>query len=245
MSGRLGISTIVYSKAFVSRTWSKRADMLDYEKKGFFQFLYVTACGYVESVICDYLHQILFFPLHEMQTKKLFPKRPITVNGQPAAVDTEPEQRAVQRLLERTVDEIGKAPLERLESLHQTIVGLTIRDFIGAGLHDDLKGLVSVRNVLAHGRMLYVDLDESFRADVRFEQHPLENAIKSLRQRGIFSSDHVSTLEPNEVMAFIYRDDTMVHFWNAAVDIAVLYFRAADEAKFVFGRAEKLEKLQA
>ena len=141
MPGRLGISTIVYSKAFVSGTWSKRADMLDYEKKGFFQFLYVTACGYVESVICDYLHQILFFPLHEMQTKKLFPKRPITVNGQPAAVDTKPQQRAVQRLLERTVDEIGKAPFERLESLHQTIAGLTIRDFIGAGLHDDLKGL--------------------------------------------------------------------------------------------------------
>ena len=46
-------------------------------------------------------------------------------------------------------------------------------------------------------------------------------------------------------MAFIYRDDAMVHFWNAAVDIAVLYFRAADEAKFVFDRAEKLEKLQA
>ncbi len=176
--GRLGISTLVYSKAFISKAWAVRASMEEYERRGFFQFLYVTACGHAESILCNYLKAVLFLPLLTIRSATQFPVRVHTVDGIEHVISTEPEHRALQRVLQSTIDDIDRAPLARLEKLHETIVGKTIHDIIGSNRYDDLRGLVSVRNLLAHGRELYVNINFSDQADLRvdlsFEQHPLD-----------------------------------------------------------------------
>lgn len=230
MPGRIGISSIVYSKAFISKAWAQRASMQEYELRGFFQFLYITACAHAEIVICDYLRSVLFLPINSINTTSKFPERKFVDNGTEFVLSTEPELRAVQRLLQRTVEELEKSSLERLEPLYRTIIGVTIRGTIGADLHDKLKGLVAVRNVLAHGRLLYINIDDSFIADASFEQHPFENAIKSLRQAAIFNEREAASLDANDLYSVIYRDEVLSHFWNASIDIGKYYRnRAAQE----------------
>src|SRR6266702_1463769 len=218
--GRLGISTLVYSKAFISKAWAVRASMEEYERRGFFQFLYVTACGHAESILCNYLKAVLFLPLLTIRSATQFPVRVHTVDGIEHVISTEPEHRALQRVLQSTIDDIDRAPLARLEKLHETIVGKTIHDIIGSNRYDDLRGLVSVRNLLAHGRELYVNINFSDQADLRvdlsFEQHPLENAIKSLRQANLIGREDKTRMTPDELMGAIYKDEVVVHFWNAS-----------------------------
>lgn len=225
MAGRLSINTVVYSKAFISKIWTNRAEFEEYERRGFFQFLYVTACGHIESIISDYLKAVLQWPILniEMMSDLGFPSREISIQGIKSSVSMEYEQQAVERILKKTIEDIDKAPFGQLESLHKTIAGCTLRDVVGGELHDHLRGLVSVRNLLAHGRQLYIEVDESFCANVEFEQHPLENAIKSLRQAGLFVTDQARNLQPDEVKSVIYQDEVIVHFWNASATIAEIY----------------------
>lgn len=232
MAGRLTISTVVYSKAFISKIWTNRAEFEKYERRGFFQFLYVTACGHMESIISDYLKSVLQYPLMSIKVMPDvgFPCRDIVRNDIRSSVSMEYEQQAVERILEKTMGDIDKAPFDKLESFHRTIAGCSIRDIVGVELYDHIKGLVSVRNLLAHGRQLYIEMDESFCADVGFEQHPLENAIKSLRQVGLFVEEQARSLQPDDVTGLIYDDDAVVHFWNASAIIAEIYSaRAAQE----------------
>ena len=120
----------------------------------FFQFLFITACGHAESVICDYLKSTLFHPLFDIRKATAFPQRKMEMDGAEFIVSTEPEQRVVQRILERTIEDIDRAPFDRIDTLHKLIVGSSIREVVGNSLFDNLRGLVSIRNLLAHGREL-------------------------------------------------------------------------------------------
>ena len=125
MPGKLGISSIVYAKAFIARSWVNRTSMEEYERRGFFNFLYITACGHAETIIADYLKSVLFIPTFDIMKTTDFAKRKVIDNGSESLVSTEPEQRAVQRILERTTAELERTPMDRIESLHATICGST------------------------------------------------------------------------------------------------------------------------
>lgn len=45
------ISTSLFSKSFLAKAWEARNELLDYEKRGFAQFVYLTICGHIESVL--------------------------------------------------------------------------------------------------------------------------------------------------------------------------------------------------
>jgi hypothetical protein len=233
MPGRIGISSIVYSKAFITKAWADRSLMQEYERRGFFQFLYITACGHAESIICDFLKSVLFLSIYHIERTSKFPDRKFIDNGTEFILSTEPQKRVVERLLRKTVEDLEKASLAGVESLHRTVIGASVRETIGPDLHDKLKGLVSVRNVLAHGRLLYVDIDDSNIADASFEQHPFENAIKSLRHANIFKDSEASSADPNDLYSVIYKDDVLLYFWNTSIDIGKYYRNRADQEKLV------------
>jgi hypothetical protein len=202
--------------------------MEDYERRGFFHFLYVTASGHAESIICDYLKSVLLLAKLPIHTGKAFQTRKLMVNGVEHLLSTEFEQRAIERLLDRTNDELERASFERIQSLHKTITGDSIQDIVGEELHDRFKGLLSVRNVVAHGRQLYVNFDDSLQADPSFEEHPLEHAMKNLKRSKLFPTD-ASAVDANDLYGLIYKDEVLLHFWNASVSIGEKYREMADK----------------
>ena len=245
MAGRSGINTVYYSRAFISKLWIDRAKFSDYERRGFYQFLYITACGHLESVIADYLKGVLRIPLFNSKPKNgsEYPIRSVIREGNTQPVSMEFEMRAIEGLIKKTVEDIEKSPFSKLESFHQTIVGKTLRNVVGNELHDALKGLVSVRNLFAHGRELYIDITDSLEADLSFEQHPIETAIKSLKQANLFTVND-DVLDANDIKSIIYRDDVVSHFWNASAKIAKIYMRRVEnEDLFMFGFNYAIEEL--
>jgi hypothetical protein len=119
MPGKVGISTLVYAKAFIDKAWGERASMLDYERKGFYQFLYVTACGYSESILCDYLKSIIFMARMNIVATNAISQRRTIEDGKEVLLNAEQEQMAVRRFLEKTMETLDKAPFERIEELHK------------------------------------------------------------------------------------------------------------------------------
>lgn len=55
------ISSGTYGKAFLAKAWEMREDLLDYERRRFAQFFYLTVCGHLESVIISHIKMRLFF----------------------------------------------------------------------------------------------------------------------------------------------------------------------------------------
>lgn len=241
--GRLTISSLAYSIAFISKAWLERGMMTDYERKGFYQFLYIVACGHAEYVISQCLKNRLWLPIMEMRGTKNIPDREANLEGKPHKYSYEPFHRSVLRLLERQSDDLDKAPLNALESAHATILGSSIKNIIGDNLHQHLLGLASIRNVVAHGRELYIDLIDIDKADLTFEQHPLEHAIKSLKSFGIFP-DFPEDAQPDEVKSVIFLDDSVRHFWNCSSEIGEIYRQINKEENvlgpFFFPALQKL-----
>ena len=234
---KVSISTITYAKSFITKTWDNHPQMLEYERRGFFQFLYVTACGHAESVICDYLKSFLYFSLFDIRKLEAFSQRTMEVDGVKHLINTEPEQRAVQRILESTIKDIDKSSFNRIEILHKLIVGSTICETIGPDLYGNLMGLISVRNLLAHGRELYIEIavDEAneFSVDTSFEKHPLEKAIKSLQKAKLYNSEQYDSNDTDGPKSAIYQVEAMKHFWKTSVEVGKIYRRRADSEKLI------------
>jgi hypothetical protein len=154
--GRMSIRTGVYSNRFISKLWAERGTFPEYERRGFFQFLYITACSNLEVTIADYLKAVVSMPVLEMKLMEQngYPTRGVTTNGEIFEVSMQHEWMAIRRIVERTLDEIDSAPIQRLQTHHVTILGKSIQSLIGKNLYSHLEGLVSVRNLLAHGREL-------------------------------------------------------------------------------------------
>jgi hypothetical protein len=87
-------------------------------------------------------------------------------------------------------------------------------------------------------------MDDSFVLDDKFEQHPLEQAIKSLRKAHLF--DPKTPEELSDLSSAIYNDKALIHFWNAAIDVAEFYRqRAESEKRPIMAWAPPFKKLAA
>ena len=88
--------------------------------------------------------------------------------------------------------------------------------------------------------------DYSVIADTGFEKHPLENAIKSLRQSKPFHAYQLDNYDVHELQGIIYQDEVMIHFWNTSVEVSEIYKQRADDQKLLtLGWAAELERLHS
>src|SRR4051794_14564341 len=52
-ASHIAISTTAYSKAYLVPAWRSRAQLKEYERYGFAQFVYITLCAHVEGILAD------------------------------------------------------------------------------------------------------------------------------------------------------------------------------------------------
>lgn len=236
--GRMSIKTGVYSNSFILKLWTERSALSEYERRGFFQFLYITACGNIEATIADYLKSVIGTPVLEMKLMERngYPTRTVTINNEDFEISTKYERLAIKRIVDKALDDIDGAPIQKLQALHATIVGETIQEILGKDLYAHLAGLISVRNLLAHGRELYIETiytgtPHLMEFAVSFEEHPLENAIKSLNRMGIYEESNYKGARNKDARDVIYSDLAVMHFWNSAVQMIKIYEARAETEK--------------
>jgi hypothetical protein len=240
-SVRVSVNPIQFSSSFISKVWASRAELNDEERHGLFQFLYVTSCSSIEAVLSEYMVAVLNWPVHTLATTKVFSDREKTMkDGSKVPVDSGMMNEGVRRLCERTKQELASAPFARLMDLHVTILGKKPAELLGATLYATILGLVAVRNVLAHSRDVYVEMNSDpsggryFLPDTNFDAHPLKPAFQALGHARLYDSKASKRSDAvMEVLTQLYREEVMLYFWNGAKDAVDKYVQMAVSQGFM------------
>ncbi|HLQ25724.1 MAG TPA: hypothetical protein VK138_07520 [Acidiferrobacterales bacterium] len=237
---RISFNPLDFAGEYVLQAWSRRNDMTEEQCNGFFQFTHITACSYIESLLSHYLVSVISEPTIVLRKAKGFAERTTKwQDGDEVKVDVELENRAVQRLLEQFETDLNGAPFARLISFHTTILGRSLSDIVGPSLYARVNGLVAIRNVLAHGRPVYVDLvsdpggSKSLVPEANFDAHPLKSVFQALASDGLYDPANARSGPLVDSLRHIYREEVVRYFWDATRQVADIYIQLGAEQGFI------------
>ncbi|MGJ0485707.1 MAG: hypothetical protein ACR65R_14440 [Methylomicrobium sp.] len=217
MAAMLSISSGVYGKAFLAKAWEDRHKLLDYERRGFTQFFYLTICGHIEEVIADILKQRIHFINIAIDWEQLPP-----MNYRDGDIThtcpIEPVVKSIKNLASTLISEVNSAPYAKLSELYVKLFGASIGKIIGNDLEQDIKALTTLRNIFAHGRNLYMkfEVDESWAHIGTLDGNILKQPSQRLYDVGIIKNLNITGQNYHDFQALFYSDEVMLHFYNAA-----------------------------
>src|SRR5437867_1633294 len=107
---RTSISTTIYSEAYLTVAWKARGQLQDYERRGFGQFVYLTVCAHLESVIAELIQRRLLSIRHMLNWEAVPPKR-YKKEDQLHHCDLKPIVDSLMRILTK-VDKDSHVPLK-------------------------------------------------------------------------------------------------------------------------------------
>ena len=217
---RIFISTNTFSKAFLTKAWESRSELLDYEKRGFAQFFYLTICGHVESLLASTISRRLG-SINLAINKNDSPSMQYIQDDVTHECSLEPVFASIKKIIDSLQSETESSSLSRLIELHGRIFPQKLNGIVGAELSADLDALASLRNLFAHGRNLNMEFDVN---DDSFFKGTLDgNAIMKPAQRllkaGIIKNLEINGHNHHEFHAIFYGDNAMLYFYNAVLEI--------------------------
>jgi hypothetical protein len=217
---RTFISTNTFSKAFLSKAWEARNDLLDYEKRGFAQFFYLTICGHAESLLAKIITTRLLF-IHTLVHWEELPPMPYENDDVTQTCSLEPVITSIKQIAKSLERETESASLNKLIELHGRTFPQKLKEIVGAKLSADLDALASLRNLFAHGRDLIMDfdIDENFDFKGTLDGNILKHPAQRLHEAGIIKDFDINGQNHHEFHAIFYGDAAMLYFYNAVQSI--------------------------
>jgi hypothetical protein len=212
MPARAHISTNTFSKAYLAVAWKSRNELQDYERRGFGQFFYLTICGHIESLLSVIIKQRVDSIKLMVRWDEL-PSWKYTVEGQVHNCKIDPLVESLWNIMSVMNSECENAPLGKLTELYNKVFSRKISEIIEKDLSDDLNALVSLRNLFAHGRDLFIDFDDSLEKG-NLDTSPLKKPAERLHLAGIIE---ISNLKSNlvEFHSAFYSDKALLYFYNS------------------------------
>ena len=215
MTIRSSISTSTFSKAYLSSAWERRADLEDYERRGFVQFVYLTICGHLEDVIAQTINKRCHSIRHMLLWDQLPPKQ-YKNNGTEQQCGQTPVWKSLLNLINDLERETLTAPLGKLTQLYNRCFDNSLKTVVGDEPYADLDAIASLRNLFAHGRNLYFDSSGNSLADsITFDSNPIQKPALRLHAAGIIADMNFTHQNVEELRSAIYGDDAILHFYNA------------------------------
>lgn len=215
--GRVAISTSVFNKAYLKRAWAERGALSDYERRGFAQFFYITISGHLESVIAE----VIKARLRSIST--LLPwnqpgQTEYTKDGVRYLCPLESLVASLFALLRSSEEIAEQASFEQLRKSYSQIYARSLADAIGPELDQDINALFRLRNIFAHSRQLYVDL-EGFPGDtMTLESNPFLFPAQRLQRAGIIESLAITRQNYHEFQEHFYSDQTLLFFYGRVIE---------------------------
>lgn len=219
---RSSISTNTFSKAFLSKAWEARSELLDYEKRGFAQFFYLTICGHAESLLASIITtRLLFIRTDTAINWGTLPSMQYQNNDVAHECPVEPVIASIKQIANSLKNETDSAPLSKLFALHDRTFPQKLKDIVGAELWADLDALASLRNLFAHGRDLIMDfdVDENFGFKGILDGNALMKPAQRLLKAGIIKNLDINGQNHHEFHGIFYGDAAMVYFYHAVQSI--------------------------
>ena len=242
MPSRSWIPTPVFSRAYLAATWKHRAELKDYERRGFAQFVYLTICAHLENFLAQLIQGRLKSIRYLTNWEALAPET-LYSDGEHVC-DRKPVYESLLRLVSSLSDETHLAPLIRLTERYNLFFQRPLRDVIGQDLHEDLLAIGALRNLFAHGRDLFLEFpdDEGY---ATLESNPLQKPAVRLQKAGILTTLKVTGMNRPEFNATFYSDEALLYFYRAVERIQEQLTLSIDflpEASgFPFSQLPKLE----
>lgn len=218
--GRISISTSRFNKSFLAKAWEARKDLLDYERRGFAQFFYLTLCSHIESELAHTITRRLRFITRIVRWDALPPMK--WQNGDTEGVcSLDPIVQSVQHIAKRLEADVETAPLARLVDLFARVFPESLRDVLGPDLYGDMESLSVLRNLFAHGRNLTMELEGEDHSTSKgtLDGNPLKKPAATLRRAGIIKDFDITGNNYNDFHSHFYADDAMLYFYKAAQSI--------------------------
>lgn len=218
--GRAFISTSTFSKSFLAKAWEARRELLDYEKRGFAQFFYLTLCGHIESELAFTIVRRLHFISRIVRWDAL---PPMKYKNQDVEQECplDPLIQSIQQIAQRLEADVESAPLSKLIELFGRVFPESLRDILGSELFEDMNSLAVLRNIFAHGRNLTMDFEgedwSSFKGTL--DGNALKKPAERLYHAGIITSFDINGENYNDFHASFYSDDAMLYFYKAVQSI--------------------------
>jgi len=208
-----------HSKAFIAYVWGIRAELEESQRRGFYQFLYLTICAHIESL----LFSIIKARLHSIQaTWYSIPPMNYTENNISSLQDRKVVVESGLKIIKSLEKDIEKASLDKLIEIHNKIFKRKLSELISRKLYEDLKALPSLRNSFAHGRDLFLEfkLDAFSTEKLDFDSNPLKPAFDRLVRANIAENISSFNFENyNDLIALFYSDNACLYFYNAIQEI--------------------------
>jgi hypothetical protein len=210
--------TTRFSKAFVARAWSERAQLSESERRGLGHFVYVGICGHVEATIMHLMEFRLMYVRAAVRDDKL-PRWRDEINGRRVEFDSKPLANSLFGLISSAQKEIASAPLNKLIDTFPKVFGVTFKEVVGSGLAADIEALGSVRNIIAHGRNLIVDFrdsdlpGESMLGSI--DRNPMQKPLARLKHARLISSTKITGANHSDVLEKVFSEKAIRYFYNA------------------------------
>jgi hypothetical protein len=213
---RTSIPTGVYGKAYLVKAWEARDELVDYERRGFAQFFYLTICGHIEAVLVDVICTRLKFVEIAIRWETLPPMQ-FTDHGNIQLCPVTPIADSIRSIVAVTKAQAGTAPLGKLTELYGRVFGRPLSALLGPELDQEIKALASLRNVFAHGRDLVMEFDGEPNTQYQgtLDGNVLKHAAQRLLQAGVLSDLNITGLNYDDFFARFFGDAAMLHFHRA------------------------------
>lgn len=215
--GRISISTSVFSKAYLKQAWAERDALTDYERRGFAQFFYLTISGHLESVIAE----VIKTRLRSIRTALPWDQPgqiAYTKNGEKYSCSLEPLVTSLFALLDSSEQMADQASFEQLRSLYSSLFDRSLADAIGSELDQDIKALFRLRNMFAHSRQLYVDVEGFPGHSMTLEGNPFFFPAQRLQRAGIIKSLTITPQNYRKFQEQFYSDQTLMFFYDRVIE---------------------------
>lgn len=221
---KTSISSTVYGKEFLSKTWKDRNNLSEYERRGFGQFFYLTLCSHIELVLVKRINARVN-SIESLCKCVSIPLFETSENGVSQQHSSEPAVKSVEHMASKISKEAEKAALMQLIKLYDELFPVSISNIIGEDLYQDLKAVGNLRNIFAHGRDIFMEFNRSGNLknmifEGTLDNNPFKQPEQCLRRAGIITkSFKITSKNHDDFFSLFFKDKTMLHFYNAIKEI--------------------------
>jgi len=191
--------------------------LADYERRGFAQFFYLTICGHLESLIAEVIKARLR-SIRTMLPWDQLGQMEYTKDGERYSCSLQPLVSSLFALLGSSEETAEQAPFEQLRKLYSKTFVRSLADAIGSELAQDINALFRLRNVFAHSRQLYVDVEGFPDQTMTLEGNPLLFPAQRLQRAGIIKSLAITPQNYLEFQEHFYSDQALMYFYDRLIE---------------------------
>lgn len=225
MSGhaRISTSTSTFSKSFLVKAWEARNELMDYERRGFAQFFYLTLCGHIESELSLVITLRLQLINRAFRGNTLPPMK-WKIDEIEHEFPLDPLIQSISKITARLEAEVKSAPLNKLmDELFGRVFPEKLSKVVGTELFGDLQSLAKLRNLSAHGRDLTMEFEVDDFSDFKgtLDNNVLKQPAERLHHAGVINDFDINGNNYDDFLSIFYSDAAMRYFYNAAQGVEI------------------------